>query len=499
MTEILARLTAPSAYRYASCEILEDYGRQLRELIAYIKQPRTTADIATAAEFLLDNLDPSLHSASYLFVLHAEIKNHSTKYSKHPPDVLQPGQRLWSKAVECLSVFDPVQVRYAGYEWRQLIELVAQAAQATSKTFLAVQVIKNAILRLDPSSSTFTSTHVLFAKICLSTKSYRHALPVLDKTMCYLPPDTVQCPRVGHGGLLCSEHESNASYITFCSGLSANLTHRDHLEYFLYGAMIYMALKDWDRALHFLSIVISCPVTNAVSMIMIQGYKKWLLVSLLGKGRVVTPPEIISPHVMKVYQSMTLPYRSLACAFENGDVKILQAEIDAGQKIWAADHNMGLVVQTIRALRRSVIVRLGKTFSALATLDVGPRIASFPVSAAELEALISSMLMSEGLGSTLLHSQSHDRHTMLRFQVERTPRSIREGAIQFLIDLENRSLSTLACKIDQSNHDLGLTSEQLQFIRRAKNSAELGYQKGGMTFSDDTVNQDIDEDIMGDH
>lgn len=54
MTEILARLTAPSAYRYASCEILEDYGRQLRELIAYIKQPRTTADIATAAEFLLD-------------------------------------------------------------------------------------------------------------------------------------------------------------------------------------------------------------------------------------------------------------------------------------------------------------------------------------------------------------------------------------------------------------------------------------------------------------
>lgn len=32
-----------------------------------------------------------------------------------------------------LKVFDHVQVRYAGHEWRQLVELVAQAAHEDSK------------------------------------------------------------------------------------------------------------------------------------------------------------------------------------------------------------------------------------------------------------------------------------------------------------------------------------------------------------------------------
>lgn len=66
------------------------------------------------------------------------------------------------------------------------------------------------------------------------------------------------------------------------SGLSAKITYREHLEYFLYGAMIYMALKEWKKAVHFLTIVISCPVVGSVSMIMVEAYKKWILVSLLG-------------------------------------------------------------------------------------------------------------------------------------------------------------------------------------------------------------------------
>lgn len=35
--------------------------------------------------------------------------------------------------VSYLRAFDPVQVRYAGQEWRQLVELVAKAAQMISK------------------------------------------------------------------------------------------------------------------------------------------------------------------------------------------------------------------------------------------------------------------------------------------------------------------------------------------------------------------------------
>ncbi len=68
--------------------------------------------------------------------------------------------------------------------------------------------------------------------------------------------------------------------------LSAKLEYRDHLMYFLYGAMIFMALKKWKRALLFLEIVIMSPVINNVSKIQVDAYKKWVLVSLLYKGHV---------------------------------------------------------------------------------------------------------------------------------------------------------------------------------------------------------------------
>ena len=64
------------------------------------------------------------------------------------------------------------------------------------------------------------------------------------------------------------------------------MDYRDHLEYFLYGAMLYMGLKMWERALLFLEIVIMAPTNNIASMIMVEAYKKWVLVGLLCTGGV---------------------------------------------------------------------------------------------------------------------------------------------------------------------------------------------------------------------
>jgi COP9 signalosome complex subunit 3 len=55
------------------------------------------------------------------------------RHNQRLPKDVQPGGDLWKRAIEFLKVFDPIQVRYAGQEWRRLIELVAHAAQAASK------------------------------------------------------------------------------------------------------------------------------------------------------------------------------------------------------------------------------------------------------------------------------------------------------------------------------------------------------------------------------
>lgn len=49
---------------------------------------------------------------------------------------------------------------------------------------------------------------------------------------------------------------------------------------------MYMALHEWRKARHFLGVVMSMPVVNSVSFVMVEAYKKWVLVGLLDKGKV---------------------------------------------------------------------------------------------------------------------------------------------------------------------------------------------------------------------
>lgn len=156
---------------------------------------------------------------------------------------------------------------------------------------------------------------------------------------------------------------------------------------------------------------------------------------------------------------------------------------------------MGLVQQVVHAHRKSVVVKLSSTFSAVAIADIAQRIASDSFPSTEVETSISSMVIS-GLDSTLLQSNSNHKPTMLHFHAGGATKSLGEERIQFLLDSESLLLATLAGNIDQSNHDLELSSEHLQFLRRAKNGSGLGSGKFGVNFKDDIASWDVDEDIM---
>lgn len=220
-----------------------------------------------------------------------------------PADLL-PLQPLWSKCIHYLKYFNPVQARYVGHEWRQIIEIVAQAAQVASSVsqalpapkmsvpktnvvqpLLAAKIIRDAMLRLDPSCAVFTSTHLLLVRFCLYAKAYTCALPVLNRHICHLP-GPVDRYASRNSPALCANHDSSLAFITEDSGLSAKVTSRDLIRYFLYGGMVYLALKKWSEASHFLELAMSMPTTGPVSMIMVEAYKKWVLVGLLETGKV---------------------------------------------------------------------------------------------------------------------------------------------------------------------------------------------------------------------
>ena len=116
---------------------------------------------------------------------------------------------------------------------------------------------------------------------------------MLDKDISFFPLNSEKQAEAAINALspyLCSNHDSSSNYINPASGISDRLIYQDHLQYFLYGGMIYMALKDWERALFFLEVVIGVPVARdsggGASKIQLEAYKKWVLVGLLQKGHV---------------------------------------------------------------------------------------------------------------------------------------------------------------------------------------------------------------------
>ncbi|KAL4911694.1 signalosome subunit 3 [Aspergillus aurantiobrunneus] len=493
MTDFLGRLYAAPSRRHGSSNVTdESYDRQLRDLVAYLRQPGLVPSTANLNEYL-EAVNPTIHSLSFLYLLRFQIQQNQKRTKRAIPDDLLPGGNLWRHAIMFLRSFDPVQVRYAAHEWRQLVELIASSAQAISKPVLAVRLIRDALERLD-TLEVFTSTHLVFVKLALLSSSYAYAVPILDKFLCHFPTST---EHAHSESLLCSEHGSNAVFVKDTPGFSTNLTYRDHLQFCLYSAMIYMALKKWDQASHSLSAVISSPTANSVSKIMVEAYKKWILVNLLGHGKLPSPPSLVAPHVLRVYQSLARPYISLAEAFEKSDSQNLNAEINIGQSIWRADNNSGLVSQLFEAYDKFVIIRLGGTFSALAMSDVLQRASSCSKAPHDIEEFVVSLVMSNALRATLSHSSSNGSTAMLRFSMSTQSPVFREEYIRERLIQRRLALNAVARGISQTDHTLELSQEHLHFIAKTQNW-NGNFENPGVVYSKAGGSCDMDEDLMGD-
>ncbi|KAJ5898614.1 hypothetical protein N7504_008902 [Penicillium tannophilum] len=473
----------------------EDYDRQLRDHTAYIRQLISKRDLGSIArdQELLNAND----SITYLLLLRLQIHTLQETSGGILPTELLPFGRLWSKSAHYLEVFDPVQVRYIGHEWVQLIEFMGLAAQATSKPLLAARLIKDALLRLDPSCAVLTSAHILLAQLCLAARAYTCALPVLNKHICHIP---ALPSRASSNSLLilCAEHESSQSFINETTGLASKLSYRDYLRYFLYGGMIYLALKEWRKASHFLGTVISMPTMGSVSMIMVEAYKKWILVGLLDKGKLCSPPSITASHVIKTFQSLAKPYISFAQAFERGDMKRLEAEVDAARDIWHLDNNTGLVWQVVNAYSTHSLIKAKKVFAALTVAELQSHTSPSPMDVnGVVKANLASLVVSNAIEATLVQPQLYSKDTMLRFaDVSSLPEVSRETKVQAQFEGEGQLLKALFGGVEENSNRLGLSDE---FI----DSAVKGQQAWpGATVMNQSLGRDagleMDEDIMGD-
>ncbi|THY30403.1 hypothetical protein D6D01_03224 [Aureobasidium pullulans] len=321
----------------------------LRKLVKYIRslKPQDVPQ-QVQGKALVDLLDPTRNTIGYLAALLA--------YAQQA--VLAQQVALIASFVDN---FDPIQARYVGPELQQLLIWLANYYDH-SRDASVIPYIATAILRLDPESSTLTSNHLLLLRVCLAAGLPRLALPVLDKDVYNFPSDP---QKHVDDRLPCAYHDLSATFITKSSNISAPLTASDIHEYYLLGAHIYIGLRRYSRARLFLELVLSSPTQNVATPMMVEAYKKSILVSLLSTGSLTFTKGLVNTQMIKTYSSLAKPYEVLADVFKKRDVLRLDAEIAAATAVWDDDGNTAIVNQVAESLRRYRVIDLQKTYAAL--------------------------------------------------------------------------------------------------------------------------------------
>jgi len=249
-----------------------------------------------------------------------------------------------------------------------------------SKPQWGIPVLMKAIDKIQLFPSQLTSIHADLAQVCLLAKNLKPALKYLDV-------DTTDIAKEGNN-----------------QGFDA----KNFLTYYYYGGMIYAGLKKFERAIYCFEIAITTPAM-AVSHVMLEAYKKFILVSLILHGKLPTLPKYTSQVVNRFIKPLSQPYQDLATKYESNNAADVQAIVTKHADVYTRDRNMGLVKQCVAALHSKNIQRLTKTFLTLSLADMANRV-GLDGGAAEAERHVLKMI-EEGA----IHASINQKDGMVSF------------------------------------------------------------------------------------
>jgi COP9 signalosome complex subunit 3 len=337
-----------------------------------------------------------------------------------------------------------------------------------------------------------TSTHLHLVKLTLESRSYEAALPVLDKFI-FQFPGTLHHPKPA---FICETGLPPAAYITPESKLTAKLKYQDVLEYFLYSGMIYIGMRRWESALECLENAVTYP-TKDVSKIMVEAYKKWVLVGLLLEGRLLQLPRYTGISASKAFHTLGKPYESVAQIFETGTASRLKSEVEAGQKIWQDDCNTGLILSILAGYQKFQIRNLAGVYTKISIPEVNHLTTSAETgsklqSPLLAEQLVRGMIAEGSLDATLSNPPSGPAILTFMPSGPKLSESQMEG--ELLASKER--IQALTAEIKRTDHMLTYDKEYLKHIQKQKKSAKNGVVDQAIAGPDMDWNSLEDEDIM---
>ncbi|XP_001605022.1 COP9 signalosome complex subunit 3 [Nasonia vitripennis] len=284
---------------------------------------------------VLETLDLQNHSLGILAVLCAKIT--SFNGGNGTSESFKP---LFNQVQEFIVGCNGEQVRFAPMMYAELCHQFTDALVEQHTPMRGIDLLCRAIRKIQLFDSQLTSVHSDLCKLCLLAKCFKPALEFLDIDI---------------------------------TGISVEDDAKSFLLYFYYGGMIYTALKNYDRALYFFEVCVMTPAA-AVSHIMLEAYKKFILVSLILNGKILLLPNYTSNLVKRHIKRLSAPYQELATAYGTHSCEEVEDIILKYNDVYARDNNTGLVQQVLSFLYKKNIQRLTNTFLTLSLTDVAARV-----------------------------------------------------------------------------------------------------------------------------
>lgn len=287
---------------------------------------------------VLETLELQQHSLGILAVLCAKFLLPNSNGNN--PDAHKV---LFSQVQEFIIGCNGEQVRFAPDMYAELCHLFTQSLMELKTPLRGIDLLRCAIRKIRLFESQLTSIHADLCLLCLVSKCFKPALEFLDVDITSISQE---------GGQFDSKY---------------------FLLYYYYGGMIYTVLKNYDRALYFFEVCVTTPAM-AVSYIMLEAYKKYILISLILHGKVLSLPRYTSQVINRYIKPLSQQYQELATSYQVNSCEEVQNIITKYQQVFVRDHNLGLVKQVLAFLYKKNIQRLTKTFLTLSLSDVASRV-----------------------------------------------------------------------------------------------------------------------------
>ncbi|EKX55201.1 hypothetical protein GUITHDRAFT_98981 [Guillardia theta CCMP2712] len=286
-----------------------------------------------AIDEIYGQLNPESHGIGCVYLLYCKTKDAERSSS----------DEMFIQQVRDLCVSgNPEQLKFVRSKFCEVCRIFTEICrESASRAMFGITPLCVGISKVRPSPEHLTSIHADLLQLCLVAKVFKPALPIVSQRILYVTKDCVQP--------------------------------RDFLLYYYYGGMLYTALKDYNKALDMFQLAFTMPC-HALNEILVETYKKYVLVSLIVHGEVQSLPKYSTNIVQRLIKNCCAEYNEIANACSANKLDELRNCVEKHKNLLTKNQNLGLAMQMIDSMCSRSIQRLTETFVTLSLTDIAQEV-----------------------------------------------------------------------------------------------------------------------------